>query len=143
MLTAAYAVRFYWGAFVAPRRQWHDRSGPYTAPPSTVLVAPAAVLALVGVVLGVAPWIADPLATASVAALGEASEVHLSVWHGFGVPLLLSALALVGGALTLAGVALTVRGSRQPAPSPTPRLSPACLRKACLAITHGVQIQIR
>jgi multicomponent Na+:H+ antiporter subunit A len=97
MLTAAYAVRFYWGAFVAPRRRWHDRSGPYTAPPSTVLVAPAAVLALVGVVLGVAPWVADPLATASVASLGEASEVHLSVWHGFGVPVVLSAIALVGG----------------------------------------------
>jgi multicomponent Na+:H+ antiporter subunit A len=97
MLTAAYAVRFYWGAFVAPRRQWHDRSGPYTAPPSTVLVAPAAVLALVGVVLGVAPWVADPLATASVAAFGAAPEVHLTVWHGFGVPVVLSALALVGG----------------------------------------------
>ena len=69
MLTVAYAMRFYWGAFVAPG------AGPTTerqlpeAPP-WAFVAPAAVLALVGVVLGVAPGIADALATASLAGYG-------------------------------------------------------------------------
>jgi multicomponent Na+:H+ antiporter subunit A len=59
-----------------------------------------AVLALVGVILGVAPGIADALATASLEGYGaNAPEVHLSLWHGLGVPLALSVLTLAGGAV--------------------------------------------
>ena len=48
------------------------------APPSFAFVAPAAVLAVVGVVLGVVPGLADPLATASLAGFGPATApVHL------------------------------------------------------------------
>jgi multicomponent Na+:H+ antiporter subunit A len=49
------------------------------------------------------PGVVDGLATASLAGFGDgAPEVHLSLWHGFGVPLLLSALTLAGGALLAA-----------------------------------------
>ena len=61
---------------------------------------PAAVLALVGVILGIAPGIADALATASLEGYGaNAPEVHLSLWHGLGLPLALSFLTLAGGAV--------------------------------------------
>ena len=50
---------------------------------------------------------------------------------------------IIGGGLTLGGVALTVRDSGRLAAPATPRLAPSTLRKACVAITHGVQVQIR
>ena len=79
MLTVAYAVRFYWGAFVAPAPPRHARPAAASPPPpSSAFVAPAAVLAVVGVVLGVAPGVADRLATASLAGYGPPpSSVHL------------------------------------------------------------------
>jgi multicomponent Na+:H+ antiporter subunit A len=96
-LTVAYAVRFYWGAFVEPRR----RAEPSVAAPSgpeIAFVIPAAVLAVAGVVLGVAPGIADKVVGAAVAGYGAAAtDVHLRLWHGFNVPLALSGVAFAGG----------------------------------------------
>ncbi|HYD09012.1 MAG TPA: proton-conducting transporter membrane subunit, partial [Acidimicrobiales bacterium] len=99
MLTVAYAARFWWGAFVSPRRRATVDVVP-DAPPPAAFVAPAAVLAVVGVVLGIAPGLGDGLATASVAG---STDVHLSLWHGLGLPLLLSAVTLAGGALLATG----------------------------------------
>jgi multicomponent Na+:H+ antiporter subunit A len=103
MLTAAYAARFYWGAFLAPRRRSHEAPGGAAERPSGAFAVPAAALALVGLVLGVAPGIGDRLATASIAGFGSAPPVHLAVWHGFGTPLALSALTLAGGAAVALG----------------------------------------
>jgi len=102
MLTVAYSWRFYGGAFVAPRRRPSGDRAPVGAP-SFSFLAPAAALALVGLVLGVAPWIGDGLANASIAAYGGIGEIHLSLWHGFGIPLALSVLALAGGAALALG----------------------------------------
>ncbi|HEY3483824.1 MAG TPA: proton-conducting transporter membrane subunit, partial [Ilumatobacteraceae bacterium] len=95
MLTVAYTARFYLGAFVRPRR----RAGAVdTAPsPSRWFAAPAAVLAVAGVVAGVVPSLGDAVASASVAGYGAAFEAHLTLWHGFGTPVLLSAVSLGGG----------------------------------------------
>jgi multicomponent Na+:H+ antiporter subunit A len=101
MLTVAYSWRFYRGAFVTPRRRGSEDRAPLGAP-SVSFLAPAAALALAGVVLGVAPWIGDGLANASIAAYGG-GEIHLSLWHGFGIPLALSVLALAGGAALALG----------------------------------------
>ena len=99
MLTVAYAARFYWGAFVQPRRRSATRTGAGPPGPSLLLVAPAAALAMGGVVFGLAPGLADRLAAAAVDGYaGARPGVHLALWHGFGVPLALSLLALVGGA---------------------------------------------
>jgi multicomponent Na+:H+ antiporter subunit A len=101
MLTVAYTFRFYWGAFVAPRRR--ERAGAVPSPPAPAwaFVAPAATLAGFGVVLGIFPGIADSLATASVTGFGPAaSPVHLSLWHGPG-PLALSLITLAGGAVVV------------------------------------------
>ncbi|HEX2048639.1 MAG TPA: hydrogen gas-evolving membrane-bound hydrogenase subunit E [Acidimicrobiales bacterium] len=97
MLTVAYAARFHRGAFLTPRRR--GRPGPAPSP-SPLLLAPAALLAAVTVVLGVAPAAADGLATAAVRSLdGTAEAVHLAVWHAFNLPLLLSVVTLAGGFL--------------------------------------------
>ncbi len=102
MLTAAYAVRFYWGAFVRPRHSTDTDARPEAPPPSWSLAAPAAVLTVAGLLFGMAPGLADDLATAS-STFGGPDAVHLSLWHGIGIPLALSTLALGGGAVLAIG----------------------------------------
>ena len=101
MLTGAYAARFYWGAFVAPRRRPAAvAEGPTPEPPSATFLAPAAALAVAGVVLGVVPGVLDRLAASSLTGFGvDAPTVHLSLWHGFNLPLALSVVTLAGAAL--------------------------------------------
>jgi multicomponent Na+:H+ antiporter subunit A len=95
MLTVAYSARFYWGAFVAPRRKRRARAAP---PPSWKLVGPIAALATMTLVLGVGPSIADRVATAAVRSLDpNAVSAHLALWHGTNLALALSALTLAGG----------------------------------------------
>jgi multicomponent Na+:H+ antiporter subunit A len=95
MLTVAYSARFYLGAFVLPRRR--ARATGEANVPSWGFVAPAAVLAAVGIVLGVAPQLEDELASVGIPGYPSVS-VHLEVWHGWNLALALSALTLVGGA---------------------------------------------
>lgn len=66
---------------------------------SPLLWAPPLALALAGLVLGLVPaWAASHLVGPAVAALArEPVELQLALWHGFNLPLLLSALTLVGG----------------------------------------------
>ncbi|WP_421121724.1 hydrogen gas-evolving membrane-bound hydrogenase subunit E [Aquihabitans daechungensis] len=105
MLTVAYAARFYWGAFVRPRRvdapPASDRAPTPSPPvPSWSMLAPPAILAVAGVVLGLAPWLLDSLVTATLRGFRfQAPAVHLELWHGFGLPLALSVVTLAGGAL--------------------------------------------
>ncbi len=96
MLTVAYAIRFFWGAFVAPQRR--DAVQVTTPDPPTLgLLAPAAVLAAFGIGFGLYPAIADSLATAALSEFGAAAgAVHLELWHGL-APLALSVLTLAGG----------------------------------------------
>jgi multicomponent Na+:H+ antiporter subunit A len=99
MLTVAYAARFHWGAFVAPRRQARRATGaPSAGTPAWPFVAPAAVLALGSVVLGTFPSVGDRLVTADVRDVYPgARAVHLALWHGPNLALALSVLTLAGG----------------------------------------------
>ncbi len=98
MLTVAYAGRFWWGAFVAPRRRNRPADRGPLADPPWGFVAPGLSLAAATVVLGVAPALGDRLAAASVRALVRgATPPHLALWHGFELPLLLSAVTFLGG----------------------------------------------
>ncbi|MEZ5323303.1 MAG: hydrogen gas-evolving membrane-bound hydrogenase subunit E [Microthrixaceae bacterium] len=108
-LTVAYSARFYWCTFVAPRRRRPGNPAEGVAPrtaapgPGPLFVLPAAALTVVAVVVGLVPGVADRLATASLAGFGDAATpVHLAAWHGPGLPLLLSLVALAGGALIAA-----------------------------------------
>lgn len=108
-------------------------------------VASATYLAIVPTVFGYVLWnwalSRAPASTVSSLLYAQPLLASVIAWAWLGQTV--GPLTLVGGALTLAGVALTVRGSRKPASPPPSRLSQACLRAACVAITHGVRIQIR
>ena len=107
ILTAAYGIRFLWGAFWTkkdaaggplPRTEWPD-------PPLGFLAAPV-LLAALTVVAGVAAPLIDvaiapyadlaPVATAGVAA--PEHPAHLLLWHGFGPPLWITIGTIVLGA---------------------------------------------
>jgi multicomponent Na+:H+ antiporter subunit A len=97
MLTVAYSARFHWGAFIAPRSKGRPGAAPV---PSPLFVAPGAVVAAATVVLGVVPFVADAMASAAVRALHPgAAPVHLAVWHGVNLALVLSVATLAGGAV--------------------------------------------
>jgi multicomponent Na+:H+ antiporter subunit A len=69
-----------------PARPAVHRPGPW-------LTVPAAVCAVAGLALGLVPGPVDALA----AAYAGPGEYHLALWHGFGLPLLLTALVLAAG----------------------------------------------
>jgi multicomponent Na+:H+ antiporter subunit A len=94
VFTVAYSARFLWGAFARkdglPDTPVH-RPGP-------LLTWPAGFCALAGLVLGVANPVVDAYAQsyarAYPARTAEEAGYHLALWHGLGLPLLLSAVAL-------------------------------------------------
>ncbi|CAN5347950.1 Na+/H+ antiporter subunit A [soil metagenome] len=104
VLTFAYTARFLWGGFVGPA---DERAG---APPgadahrpSAAFLAPAVALAVVTVVLGVAPGLVDGLSAAAATALAEHHEPpHLALWHGLTPALWLSVLTVAAGAALFA-----------------------------------------
>ncbi|MGM0694749.1 MAG: putative monovalent cation/H+ antiporter subunit A [Pseudomonadota bacterium] len=68
--------------------------------PHAMLVGPA-LLATLSLAFGLAPGLLDPLVSATVSGIGVgAVDVHLSLWHGINLPLLLSLASLVLGLLT-------------------------------------------
>lgn len=125
-ITMAYSIRFLWGAFVFPRTRQPERSdtaentGRETAPPPPPsFVAPAVVLALPTVVLGLVPGLLDRFFTVAGRSLDAASEpAHLSVWHGVNTALILSLAAIAAGTVLFAARArlapVLAAGSRIP-----------------------------
>jgi multicomponent Na+:H+ antiporter subunit A len=99
-LTMAYGLRFLSGAFL--RKPDHDTNedliGPEVSPPRFSFLFAPLVLVLLTVVAGVAPAIVDGLVVAAAGAVSPAADAyHLAAWHGFGIPLALSATALIAG----------------------------------------------
>ncbi|EID52659.1 hydrogen gas-evolving membrane-bound hydrogenase subunit E [Saccharomonospora xinjiangensis] len=93
-LTAAYSLRFLVGAFgtrpeVEPMRP--ER-------PGALFVAPVLVPAVAGLVLGLVPsWVEVLAGRYADVYPTEGARYHLALWHGFSVPLLLSAIILIAG----------------------------------------------
>jgi len=95
-LTVGYTCRVVWGAFAA-------KPGVEPTPlhpEGTFFLAPAAVLALAGLALGVGAPLLDGLFAEYADALPGPHnlEIHVAGWSGLGLPLALSAIAWVGGA---------------------------------------------
>jgi multicomponent Na+:H+ antiporter subunit A len=100
VLTAAYTLRFMWGTF-GTKAAVVDPIGASVTRPSNWFVLPAAILAVVSVIAGLATGLPDELIRPAASALyGPAGEYRLHLWPGIGTPLLLSAIA-VGGGLVL------------------------------------------
>ncbi|UCA52383.1 Na+/H+ antiporter subunit A [Streptomyces sp. WA6-1-16] len=94
-LTTAYTLRFVWGAFArkpgVPDTPVHRVGRAFLAPP--------ALLAVLGLVLGPGVGLTDGLFSAYADSYpAPADPYNLALWHGFGIALLLSAVAWIAGA---------------------------------------------
>ncbi|MET8050587.1 Na+/H+ antiporter subunit A [Streptosporangium sp. NPDC005286] len=95
-LTAGYSARFLWGAFAAKPGVEPVSVHPFGA----ALFLPPALLSVLG--LAVAPFAArygEAMRSYTDTFPGPGHGTHLALWSGAPVPLLLSAVALAGGAL--------------------------------------------
>lgn len=97
VFTTIYSLRFLWGAFADKgHREPSVRVQEMHRPPVTFLLPPA-VLATAGLVLGLWPSGLDSVLDDYADTIPGGSDYHLALWHGFGVPLLLSVLILAVG----------------------------------------------
>lgn len=109
-LTTAYTLRFVWGAFA--RKPGVEDIPVHRVGPA-FLAAPA-LLAGAGLVLGPGVGWTDSLFGAYADVFpAPAHPYHLSLWHGFGTAVLLSALTWAGGALLFAARTTVTRLSRR------------------------------
>ena len=98
--TVIYSLRFLWGAFARKGRPQPSTLVASLHPPSVAFLAPPAVLAAAGLLFGLAPTQLDrALSAYSGTVPGGDNGYHLALWHGFGQPLLLSAVVVGGGTL--------------------------------------------
>ncbi len=102
LFSAAYCFRLIGHTFLGPKRDDYP-AAPHDPGPG--LWMPPAILVVLVVVIGCAPFLAEPfvkIVTASV--LGEAAEVpkaYFKIWHGLVPALYMSIAAVVGGLLLM------------------------------------------
>jgi len=99
IFSVTYSLRFVHGVFFGPPPQGLSRT-PHEPP--AWMRRPIEVLVLLCLVVGIIPGItiAPFLAAAVVSITGADTPAYsLSVWHGFNLPLVMSAIALIGGGL--------------------------------------------
>ncbi len=103
LISAAYSFRFIAHVFLGPAR--HDYPAEPHDPAFGFWIAPAVLVAL-AVAAGVFPAaVLGPLVSvASAAVIGDAPPPYsLKLWHGLTPALLMSAIAIIGGVMTVAG----------------------------------------
>ncbi|MGO2132697.1 MAG: monovalent cation/H+ antiporter subunit A [Halomonas sp.] len=95
VLSVAYSLRLVYEVFYKPATQTPPLE-PHEPP--RLMRAPMELLATLCVVVGVFPFLADGLMQlATDAVLVTPIDVHIALWHGFNVPLLMSLIALAAG----------------------------------------------
>ena len=93
-LTVAYSARFLWGAF-------SHKPGVVAVEPkpaSVWMTGPTMLLAVLGLVLGIAPQLLEPLLQSYAQTAGPTHEGAMALWHGLELPLALSAAGWLVGA---------------------------------------------
>ncbi|MFC3099833.1 monovalent cation/H+ antiporter subunit A [Altererythrobacter lauratis] len=101
LLSAAYSFRYIVAVYFGPRRTDYPKT-PHD--PGIGLWGPPAALVVLVVLIGLFPQtLAGPLVQAVSGAVigGEPPAYKLALWHGFNAALLMSVLAVAGGALVL------------------------------------------
>lgn len=96
-LTFAYGIRIFYGAFAGPtlQRQLYE--------PSWLFLAPAAVAAVAGAVLGPAVAVLNPLVRRSMLDVEPwAQPKYFAIWHGLSPELFMSAVTIALGAALFA-----------------------------------------
>lgn len=98
VLSVAYSLRLAHAVFFKPGRKLPPR---HPHEPPRLMRAPVELLVLMCVLVGIFPafFAGGLLDLATRAVLGEPLDFHLAIWHGFNLPLAMSAIALAGGAL--------------------------------------------
>jgi multicomponent Na+:H+ antiporter subunit A len=96
VLTVAYSLRFVIGAFGS---RGNALAPTAAARPGAGFVVPVALPALAGLVLGLAPGLIGHPVADYASAYPVAEPYHLALWHGWTLPLLLSAAILAAGYL--------------------------------------------
>lgn len=102
LFSAAYAYRYVIGVYFGKKPESYPHK-PHDAPLG--MWAPSALLVGLVIAIGLFPHlIAGDLVNSVAGAVtgGAAKEKHLALWHGFNLPLLLSVIAIAGGAAALA-----------------------------------------
>jgi multicomponent K+:H+ antiporter subunit A len=102
LLSAAYSIRFVHDVFFGEPK---DELPKTPHEPPRYMRVPVEILIALCVAVGVAPAlvVGDLLRTAvGGVLLGEVPEFSLAIWHGFNLPLVMSVVALAGGALLYA-----------------------------------------
>src|SRR6478735_6517161 len=98
-ITVAYSARFLWGAFAAKSGVEATEPGPTSA----FMVGPTVVMVAIGLILGVAPGLLEPLLQSYAQTAGPTQPGAMALWHGWSVPLVLSAAGWLIGAAVFAG----------------------------------------
>lgn len=142
VFSVAYSFRYIVHTFLGPQRDDYP-SKPHD--PGTGMWLAPAFLALLVVVIGVAPFVVEPLVkVVAGAVIGEAGtlpDFHLKLWHGVTPALFMSAIAVAGGAIALALHRPLNRGwLAMPRPEAKPAFDLAVLKCAQAArwVTDGL-----
>ena len=103
VFTTIYSLRFLWGAFAKKgRAEPSKRVAAMHEPPATFLAAPA-ILAAAGLLFGLWPAPLDRALDTYADTVPGGANYDLALWHGLGLPLLLSALVLAVGTAAFFG----------------------------------------
>ena len=134
VFTTIYSLRFLLGAFGRKGLPGPSKRVAEMHRPETTFLIPPAILAAAGLVFGVWPAGLDDVLDTYADTVPGGENYHLELWHGFGAPLLLSALVLGVGAAAYFGRARLrrLRTVRQPLGN-ADRIYDAALRSLDLA----------
>ncbi len=103
VFTTIYSLRFLWGAFAAKGLpQPSTRVAEMHHPSTSFLTAPA-ILATAGLAFGLWPAGMDAVLDDYANTMPGGSGYHLALWHGLGLPLLLSVVVLAAGTAAFFG----------------------------------------
>ncbi len=98
-ITTAYSARFLWGAFATKSGVPATEPGPTSA----YMVGPTVVMVAIGLILGVAPGLLEPLLQSYAQTAGPTHPGAMALWHGWSIPLALSVAGWLIGAAVFAG----------------------------------------
>jgi multicomponent Na+:H+ antiporter subunit A len=103
VFTTIYSLRFLWGAFARKGRpEPSKRVAAMHKPPATFLAAPA-ILAVAGLLAGLWPAPVDRALDTYADTVPGGGDYDLALWHGVGLPLVLSVLVLAVGTAAFFG----------------------------------------
>ncbi|PQO22890.1 monovalent cation/H+ antiporter subunit A [Rhodobacteraceae bacterium WD3A24] len=100
LLSVAYSFRYIVHVFLGPERDDYPH---HPHDPGFGMWAGPALLAALVIVIGVAPWLVEPLVRSFAGAVtaGDLPDFHLKLWHGVTPALYMSGIAVLGGAALL------------------------------------------